>query len=111
MTSFVEHISLRVAWHDHGWDGTVCQDPAGNASCILLKNIGPNRQDVVEARLAGKGMLAGTPYVPPCISERATFMSPKALSIEKEHPFGHNKALKAVRKTVVPMPPFTAHAT
>lgn len=111
MTSFVEHISLRVAWHDHGWDGSVCQDPAGNASCILLKNVGPNRDDEAEIQLAGRGMLDGGPYVPPCISERATFMSPKGLGVVKSHPFGGNAALKAVRPTRVPMPPYSAHAT
>jgi hypothetical protein len=34
------HLSVRVPWHDAGWRGTVCTDPAGNASCILLHNIG-----------------------------------------------------------------------
>lgn len=111
MSSFVEHISLRVAWHDRGWDGTVCQDPVGNASCILLKNVGPNREDAREVSLAGKGMLDGRSYVPPCINERATFMAPKPLGVVKSHPFGGNKALKAVRPTRVPMPPYTAHAT
>lgn len=111
MSSFVEHISLRVAWHDRGWDGTVCQDPVGNASCILLKNVGPNREDRVELSLAGKGMLAGGSYIPPCINERATFMAPKPLGVVKTHPFGGNKALRAVRPTRVPMPAYSAHAT
>jgi AAA domain/UvrD-like helicase C-terminal domain len=111
VTSFVEHISVRVAWHDHGWDGTVCRDPAGNASCILLKNVGPNREDDLEVQLAGQGVLDGRSYVPPCINERATFMAPKALSVVKPHPFRNNPALKAVRPTRVPMPPYTAHAT
>ena len=110
MSSFVEHISLRVAWHDRGWDGTVCQDPVGNASCILLRNVGPKREDSVEVGLAGKGMLDSS-YVPPCINERATFMAPKALGVIKPHPFGNNKALKAVLPTPVPMPPYSAHAT
>ncbi|HET7488092.1 MAG TPA: hypothetical protein VFJ85_09195 [Acidimicrobiales bacterium] len=44
MSSFVKHISLRVAWDDRGWDGTT-QDPVGNPSCIPLKNVGAKRDD------------------------------------------------------------------
>jgi hypothetical protein len=111
-TSFVEHVSLRAAWHDHGWNGTVCQDPTGNASCILLKNIGPNRDDSVESTMASRHMaeLSGG-YVPPCIDERATFMSPKRLGVVRSHPFGGNPALKAIRPTRIPLPAYSAHAT
>lgn len=111
-TSFVEHISLRVAWHDHGWDGTVCQDPLGNASCILLKNVGPKRDDAVEAAIAGQRMTeAASGYVPPCIYERATFMSHKHLSVLKVHPFASRPGLETVRPTTVPLPAYSAHAT
>ena len=41
----VEHISIRVPWHDGGWSGAVCHDPIGNGSCVLLKNIGASRRD------------------------------------------------------------------
>ena len=110
--SFVEHISLRVAWHDHGWDGTVCADPLGNASCILLKNVGPNRDDSIEASIAGDRMgEEKSGYLPPCISERATFMSPKGQGVVKTHPFGSNRALKALRPTRLPIPAYSAHAT
>ena len=34
-----QHISVRVPWHDHGWDGTVCQNPCDNNSCLRLTNI------------------------------------------------------------------------
>ena len=29
----IEHISVRVPWHDNGWNGTVCRDPRGNGTC------------------------------------------------------------------------------
>lgn len=61
MASFVEHLSLRVAWHDSGWNGTVCSDPIANASCILLKNVGPRRDDAIETDLAGHSLMDGTP--------------------------------------------------
>ncbi len=24
------HVTIRVPWHDNGWDGTVCLAPAAN---------------------------------------------------------------------------------
>ncbi len=27
------HISARLAWHDHGWDGCVCRNPRNNTYC------------------------------------------------------------------------------
>jgi hypothetical protein len=111
-TTFVEHVSLRVAWHDHGWDGTICQDPTGNASCILLKNVGPKRDDAIESTTAGQHIAElSSGYVPPCIDERATFMSPKRLAVMRSHPFSRNPALKALRQTRVPLPAYAAHAT
>ena len=35
----VQHLSIRVPWHDNGWDGTVCQDPCGNTACLKLNRI------------------------------------------------------------------------
>ncbi len=28
------HISARIAWHQNGWNGRVCQDPAANVYCV-----------------------------------------------------------------------------
>lgn len=28
------HISARVAWHNDGWNGRVCEDPAANTFCV-----------------------------------------------------------------------------
>ena len=27
------HMSLRLAWHDHGWDGHICSNPCNNPYC------------------------------------------------------------------------------
>ena len=29
-----KHISLRLAWHNNGWSGHICDDPASNTYCI-----------------------------------------------------------------------------
>ena len=30
----LRHLSIRVPWHDSGWDGRVCQNPTANTSCL-----------------------------------------------------------------------------
>jgi hypothetical protein len=49
-TSGGTHLSVRVPWHDSGWNGSMCSDPASNASCILLKNVAERRDDTYEIK-------------------------------------------------------------
>lgn len=28
------HVSVRLAWHDSGWNGHICKNPKGNAYCV-----------------------------------------------------------------------------
>ena len=48
------HISIRVPWHDTGWDGCVCANPLLNGSCLKLKRIGQERDDAVEEAVVGR---------------------------------------------------------
>ena len=41
----LRHISIRVPWHDTGWDGRVCAAPRLNGSCLKLKRIAEDRDD------------------------------------------------------------------
>lgn len=84
------HLSVRVPWHDTGWEGSVCADPLANGSCLRLGRIAEERDDALEARLAGKpwAELADAGYrMPPCSAERAGFMSPHRRQVSKEHPY------------------------
>ena len=27
------HLTVRMAWHDRGWDGKICDDPSANTYC------------------------------------------------------------------------------
>ena len=49
-----QHISVRVPWHDNGWNGTVCQFPGENNACLRLKNIYENRNDAEEIDILRK---------------------------------------------------------
>ncbi|RAO19424.1 AAA family ATPase [Micromonospora noduli] len=108
----IEHVSIRVPWHDAGWNGTVCRDPLGNGTCVLLPNIGHNRRDQQEQSLAGKP-IADLPLVdaPPCVAERATFMSPRPIQFQRVHPFTEkNPAFATFLPTPQPLPPYSAQA-
>ncbi|MEU0530909.1 ATP-dependent DNA helicase [Amycolatopsis tolypomycina] len=105
------HISVRVPWQDAGWSGVVCDDPLGNASCVLLKNIGSNRDDAYELRYAGKPFHEIDNARIPCLDERGTFLSPRSYDRVKEHPYRFNPALSGcLRPTTITIPAYAAHA-
>jgi hypothetical protein len=73
----LRHISIRVPWHDTGWDGRVCAAPRLNGSCLKLKRIAESRDDAAEEAVAGK-RLNELPQAkwPACAAERMGFMAP-----------------------------------
>lgn len=40
-----KHLSIRIPWHDTGWEGNVCQAPDLNSSCIILDRVAPKKVD------------------------------------------------------------------
>jgi hypothetical protein len=88
MNSPIRHLSIRVPWHDNSWNGTVCNAPALNSACLCLKNIGANKQEDAEEAVKGRTIetLAQDQY-PPCVTERATFMSPFSFTRRHRHPY------------------------
>jgi hypothetical protein len=67
------HLSIRVPWHDSGWNGTVCNRPTLNSSCLCLRNIGAKKREDVEEQLKGRS-LDNLPeeQFPPCVMDRAS---------------------------------------
>ena len=74
--SALRHVSVRVPWHDTGWNGRICADPAGNSACLAVRRTAQNRDDEYEASCAGAS-LDDLDRMPPCLSERGTFLSPR----------------------------------
>ncbi len=105
-----QHLSIRVPWHDTGWEGTVCKDPIGNSSCLRLKQIAKSRDDATELRLAGKTWKQIRPEeIPPCADERAGFMSTNSRDIPKEHPYASlNEAYSKFSKVTYELPAYAA---
>ena len=108
----LRHMSIRVPWHDTGWNGTVCSDPVNNASCLRLGKIHEGRDDSVEVMLRGRRIddLAPTQQ-PPCVAERANFMADFPITRWIQHPYFKTSSVhKHYRPTPVELPPFTAGA-
>lgn len=86
------HLTVRLAWHDNGWDGTICRQPADNASCcgshsLLSERIARDKQTAVEEKHAGQPLDALMPnYLPPCFWSSAAF-SDRTNTVVHTHPF------------------------
>lgn len=87
----VQHLTIRVPWHDNGWQGTFCNNPCGNTSCTILPRIATGRDDAHETEQAGKSLeKLGREQLPPCVDEHGTIMAPFALSMLKNHPYAQS---------------------
>jgi hypothetical protein len=94
-----QHLSVRVPWHDCGWEGTVCCNPEQNQACRILKNIAKNKNDGIEINMAGKRVYEIDGYEIPCLSESGAFMSPKEVTIKVGHPYTYDKRFSHINKT------------
>ncbi|MDR3717403.1 MAG: AAA family ATPase [Bryobacteraceae bacterium] len=106
----VTHLSVRVPWQDTKWDGRVCSDPANNQSCVVLKAIAENKQDALEEGRRGAWIhdLADDAK-PPCIKERATFLSPHGLTLKVRLDYASwSPPHKHIERTDVPVPAWGA---
>lgn len=84
----LRHISIRVPWHDAGWNGTVCQSPKRNTACLKLKNIFENKNEAAEEPFATRSLKeVQVDKYPPCVRDRATFMANFAFDIFPVHPY------------------------
>ena len=109
----LQHLSIRVPWHDTGWHGAVCQCPARNTSCLKLKNIFQNKNEALEEPFAGQSIKdLEEKDMPPCVKERATFMAD--FPFERHHPHPYAKTSKETHAHFAPTkltyPAFSAAA-
>jgi hypothetical protein len=107
----LRHISIRVPWHDTGWDGRVCAAPRLNGSCLKLKRIAEVRDDAAEEAVAGK-RLDGLPQAkwPACVAERMGFMAPFEYVRMADHPYNHGPETRHGHFKPTPLrhPPYSA---
>jgi ATP-dependent exoDNAse (exonuclease V) alpha subunit len=87
----LKHLSIRVPWHDNGWNGSVCSNPKANGACLILKNCALNRDDEQEESV--KGLLLKDleeDQFPVCVGERATFMANFNFYKTLQHPYAES---------------------
>ncbi len=110
-----KHISIRLPWHDRGWDGHVCDRPTANVYCIgeyglKAHSIRENKKDEDEEAIASKpcSAIKEGVYLPPCLRTIQTFGGTKDL------PWVHTpKEFLSTEEIVVPpipepIAPYTA---
>jgi hypothetical protein len=109
----LRHLSIRVPWHDNGWDGRVCQNPAGNMACLVLKGIGSKRNDTQEMKHRGESLeVIPDAERPCCINERGFFMAPFEFTRTKKHPYTETSpdSHGHFRETILRHPAYSADA-
>ena len=78
-----QHVTIRVPWHDSGWTGRVCTAPSANTSCLALSRIAANKR-ADEDCLRNRALVdLGASELPPCVDERAGFLSKNDLFLKK----------------------------
>ncbi|HUW12522.1 MAG TPA: ATP-dependent RecD-like DNA helicase [Anaerolineae bacterium] len=109
------HLTIRVAWHDDRWNGTICRMPSFNPFCTALDRIRASRDDSKEDGLAGREWAdLDARDLPPCKAEGAAFMTPRPWLRLFDHPYqslpktrdthGH------LRPTSFTVPPYSTFA-
>lgn len=68
----MKHLTLRVAWHDNKWNGSICKDPENNTYCngfhsLLSERIRKRKDENLADEILHKGKnLKDIDYLPPC---------------------------------------------
>lgn len=115
MSKYIQHLTMRVAWHDDRWNGRVCKEPSKNPFCVALDRIREEKNDEAEDRIAGKGFWELQPdQHPPCKAESGAFMNEQSWHRRLKHPYQDNSKVKEthghLRPIDVKIPPYSAIA-
>lgn len=88
-----KHLSVRVPWHDAGWNGKVCSNPRENGSCMFLPRINENKNPDNEEKIADTWLheITDEKILPPCVGEKVHFMSEHKIYKRVNHPYSKNE--------------------
>lgn len=110
----LSHLTIRVAWHDSKWNGSICSQPGLNSFCAALPRVRESKS-IDEDELAGKTFDSLSPSeLPPCKAESGFFMSPRPWVREFDHPYRANKHCTEthgnMKKRLLTVPAYSAIA-
>jgi hypothetical protein len=80
-------VTIRVPWHDGGWNGRVCTAPSANTSCLALSRIAAGKRDDQDDYAEQRFEDLAPSVMPPCVDERVSFMADHDLILKKQHPY------------------------
>lgn len=86
----MKHISVRVPWHDNGWNSHVCANPRCNTFCKQLPNIVNSKVDCEQLSCGIGWSKLTTKERPACAGENGGFMNYKAYEREFIHIYAWN---------------------
>ena len=104
------NLSIRVPWHDSGWEGHVCSNPQKNISCLHLKNIAENKDVEFECSLMGKKIKDLSQEDKEnlvCLKENAAFLSKDKYTFDAKYPYDKYSGLDHILPTPVNTHPNT----
>ena len=103
----VKHMSARVPWHDNKWNGKSCCNVLDNSFCRILPKIDATKQSDRES--SDKEITDS--FLPPCVSEKGTFLSPHSYVREVAHAWTNiNPLFKHFRPCIYYDKPFSFDA-
>jgi exodeoxyribonuclease V alpha subunit len=85
------HLSARLAWHDRGWDGHVCDNPHLNSSCVIAEYIRDHFREIkdparnAERAVSGQHFAELTGGLPPCSRDPGAF-APRGYTLTHHDP-------------------------
>ena len=110
------HLTARLAWHNDGWNGSICQAPEKNTYCVGCKSfpgdvIARERDLERERHFAGRSADKLEGYVPPCSYSYNAFGLEEALAASNPPDFffgGANRREWQIRAATVCVWPYEA---
>lgn len=108
----IQHLSIRVPWHDNGWNGTVCSYPQRNQACRVLKTIAEDKNDELECKCAGQSFNSLGEDIPSCLYSNGAFMSEEPIDgSRRNHPYTYDKRFKHIEPTLLSTESYSFVAT
>ncbi|SHH01921.1 ATP-dependent exoDNAse (exonuclease V), alpha subunit, helicase superfamily I [Thermosyntropha lipolytica DSM 11003] len=95
-----KHLSIRVHWHDNGWNGTVCKNPAENYCCSEKEKC-----KCEDSKNDWGNVIKDNKKYTECIHKRGAFLADKKFQYSYEY-YEYNE--KTTFTVTVQHPPYSA---
>lgn len=103
----IKHLSIRVAWHDNQWNGTICCKPSLNGYCTQLPRIYEEKTD--DEIPCKPWWELKSSELPPCKAEGGAFMNERCYFRSFTHPYKKykNESHAHLERTEFEVPPYS----